>query len=938
MRKLLVILLAIVVATAAEPPSGGFFRKKSQPSQYVDQVTNLFSQHRWAKGKELLDEGLELYPEEAALHYLAGRYWWNGKNWDKARYHLVKACQINYHYVDAKSLLLNVEEMTGNYSSAICYVNELLEVNPYWKGLWLRKVDLYKKMGNFEEANILLKRLSQIYPNDASINSDYYDVLETTYRQARVSGDMNAAQDALKEIVRLNPTDADFQLAYANNLVAQGKLNDALESLTAAINANPGNVPIIRKTTDILMETGRSTGAISFVRAQMATHPSAELSRLYNTLLAESARMENSADAYELYTRTWNTQRSLESLQYLLNQSIKRGYYDDALLYIEEMRRRKGDSPKWTMLEYDVYTRMGRHQSASKVLEQGIIKFPDDYDINFNISRVRLQDAAQDMSEERYTSAIEPLEFVRQHSVDPEMRAVAVRRLAVCYRETNDPVQATVMLRERLNTEPEYLVTVDYASLLEKQGKNEQALLALQSSYADAKDSIAVKMLGNAYKETAYPYLKERLSRGQTEGLQPVTDMILTIDPEDYWGLRYSLRTAEDPLPYALRGMQLYPEDPTFSVKAALIMKEAGREEEALNLLKGYLKDFPADEDLRKTYASISDSYAIRLYGKKEYDRAAAVLDSALVLRPDDKAVRYTRGLVYEKQHRWDSAYVYQSAYTPSVIEEKEYVSRMNALRTRSYKNAASVGIDLYRFTDKERLTGIIGAEYYHNWKNDGMHLSVNYTGRDYSKDAEAGLESAGGRGLQFLGAYSHDFGSWVTLEARAGYGTQYFPKVVADLSATAHLPYDIDVTLGGFYRNLQDGGNMIGLNLMGYHGWEHIYAGAKFTTGALYKIWFFNASGSFRFYPVDGGRSYIEAQAGVGSAPEVTFLTYYILPSSYSSLNSYAAVTASWAVSHNMAMQLSGTWNTLYQQNQLDNTVLYRNLFIAHVSFTVYF
>ena len=156
----------------------------------------------------------------------------------------MKACQINYHYIDAKTLLVNVEEITGNYSSAVCYVNELLEVNPYWKGLWLRKVDLYKKMGNFEEANTLLRRLAQIYPNDASINSDYFDVLETTYQQALEGGDSQAAEDALKEIVRITPTDSDYQLAYANILIRRGKLNDALENLTAAIGANPGNVPL----------------------------------------------------------------------------------------------------------------------------------------------------------------------------------------------------------------------------------------------------------------------------------------------------------------------------------------------------------------------------------------------------------------------------------------------------------------------------------------------------------------------------------------------------------------------------------------------------------------------------------------------------------------------------------------------------------------------
>ena len=942
MHRFLLILIALVLATAATPPQGGsgsLFRKRQTQAQYQDQVSNYFSQHRWAKGKELLDEGQELYPNDAVLHYLAGRYWWNGKNWDKARYHLVKACQINYHYVDAKSLLLNVEEISGNYSSAICYVNELLEVNPYWKGLWLRKVDLYKKMGNFEEANILLKRLSQIYPNDASINSDYYDVLETTYQQARLSGDLNSAQDALSEIVRLNPTDADFQLAYANTLIRQGKMSDALESLTAALNANPGNVPIIKKTTDILMETGRSSNAISLVRTQMARNQSPELQRLYNTLLAESARIENSADPYELYPRTWNREHSLEALQYLLNQSIRRGYYDDALLYIEEMRRRQGDSPRWTMLDYEVYTRMGRHESAAKALEDGIAKFPDDYDINLNVSSTRLKAASADIAEERYAQAIGPLEFVRQHSVDPDLRATAVRRLALCYRETGDFQKAELMLRERLKTEPEYLVTIDYASLLDKQGRKEQAMKALQASYLDATDTLARKVLGNAYKETAYPYLKEKLAAGQTQGLQPITDMILQIDPDDYWGLRYSLRTAEDPLQYAQRGMEAYPDDPTFSVKAASIMAENGHHREALELLDSYLEDFPGDMDLRNTYAGISDTYALRLMKDKDYGTAAAVLDSALVLTPDNKEVRYTRGLVYEKQHQWDSAYIYLRYYQPSALEEKEYIARMNAIRTRTYRNSADIGIDLYRYTDSDHLMAIATAGYSHAWKKDAMQVRVNYSGRDYSVDTDTGeYSSTGGSGIQLMGAYTHEFGSWVTLNVQGGWSNKFFPKWVADVGATVHLPYDIDLDMGANLRYFQDGGNLNGLTAKVSHSWKNMYASAKFATGALYKIMYFNTAGSFRFYPIEGGRSYVEAMAGVGTAPELTFLTYYVLPSEYKHLNTFAALTASWAINHNMAMQLSGTLNTLYKQQQPEGIVLYRNLFIAHVSFQVYF
>ena len=61
------------------------------------------------------------------------------RDYDKARYYLVRAVRENPENVTAKQMLVNVEEESGNYSSAICYVNELLEINPYWQGLWRQK-------------------------------------------------------------------------------------------------------------------------------------------------------------------------------------------------------------------------------------------------------------------------------------------------------------------------------------------------------------------------------------------------------------------------------------------------------------------------------------------------------------------------------------------------------------------------------------------------------------------------------------------------------------------------------------------------------------------------------------------------------------------------------------------------------------------------------
>ena len=95
------------------------------------------------------------------------------------------------------------------------------------------------------------------------------------------------------------------------------------------------------------------------------------------------------------------------------------------------------------------------------------------------------------------------------------------------------------------------------------------------------------------------------------------------------------------------------------------------------------------------------------------------------------------------------------------------------------------------------------------------------------------------------------------------------------------------------------------------------------------------NGSARFRFYPIDGGRSYVEAQAGVGTAPEIDFLNYYQTSSAFNHLNSFAAFTFSWSLTYNLSVQLSGTWNTFYDQRA---TLYYRNLLMAHVSLAIAF
>ena len=171
------------------------------PAEYYEKAQREFGKQQWSKGKEIVDAGLKRYPDDTNLNTLAGKYWLHMENYDKARFYLVRAVNQYYNNVEAKQMLVSVEDITGRYSSAICYINELLEINPYWEGLWRKKIELYKKQGNTYEATRLFKRLQQIYPKNQEIKDAYFHELELEYIKNKNEGNLVAKGDALRELV-----------------------------------------------------------------------------------------------------------------------------------------------------------------------------------------------------------------------------------------------------------------------------------------------------------------------------------------------------------------------------------------------------------------------------------------------------------------------------------------------------------------------------------------------------------------------------------------------------------------------------------------------------------------------------------------------------------------------------------------------------------------
>ena len=164
LTSLVVFLMMTLTAMAQD--------KIHKASYYVSRAEAFINSNSWTAAKREINNGLEEWPDDADLRYLNGRYYYMTGHLNEARYNLVRAIQTDDQHYKAKRVMVDVEDASKHYSSAICYINELLEFQPYDRDLWRRKISLYRKIHNNVEADAALERLARIYPNDSIVRND----------------------------------------------------------------------------------------------------------------------------------------------------------------------------------------------------------------------------------------------------------------------------------------------------------------------------------------------------------------------------------------------------------------------------------------------------------------------------------------------------------------------------------------------------------------------------------------------------------------------------------------------------------------------------------------------------------------------------------------------------------------------------------------------
>ena len=925
------LLIAISLPLPADAQKRG---KEIHTSRYyATRALGFEDNNQWEAAKREIDEGLEFYPDDPDLRYLNGRYYYYALgDIQQARYNLVKALHENDQHFLARRLLVDVEEDAGHYSSSMCYVNELLEFEPYDRDLWRRKIYLYNKMGNTVEADIALDRLARIFPNDSIVQLDQSIrnrenwnkmVQETTPRETAAN---------LEHYIELDPTNLDYYLKLIDLYQFLGDEERAFGTVMMALRQFPYNIELVRKGSGILTGMGEYVRALNFLRDNRVS------GTLYNNVLEEVANDDRLRDPYEANGRLFARTKNREALAYLLNTSITRGYYEDAKYYINEAMRLEGVTTELLLKEYALEKRFGTEASQYRLLQQLYMSNPDNEEFKEEYASLMLELAAKDMDGEQWSDALTHL-----------------RRALDIITSENEEWPAAISRQ---------------ITILGKLGNMEEARQVY--NYASDLKPADRERFASAYEDIAASRIKALIDAEQYESALNEAESLLSVMPESETALRACINMSQTLMKdnlfwlYAHIGYEAYPENPYFIVKEAIALQQQGQTAEALALLKPRDGGDPfINSQLSTAYQGITLDWAQELLKEKMPDIALELIDTALVQNPRNQELLYCKGLAYEQLKQFDKAYEYQSAnYNPSNAEQAEWYQHMRYLRFRGYNNRVDASYTYAAYDTRNEGIGsvahmysIANVTYSHLTTNNTYSFGVNYKGIDGY--IENNYWDSGGVGIELTGEWDHTFNHHWSGKVSASWSNQYFNKYGANIGASYDIGNGWTPSLKFGYRRTPptvfyfagDAGdlsmteevkeyNLFILTPSIEKAWERIRTSFNVDLSYLRKNLFYNIGWKGKLFINEDNISSVGLMAGFGTFPELTFYDQTVL-SNTAKTNVTIGFDFQYLLTKNLYLGINGVWNTFYNPLHAPNGTLlraYRNIYVLtgqlHVAF----
>ncbi len=898
------------------------------------EINDLYKQGKWEEGKNKAEDHLKRNPKDSDMRMLVGKYYTHRQQYDKARYELVKSLEYAPANVESKHMLVTVETETQRYSSAICYINELLEVNPYWKGLWRKKIELYRTMGNQVEADRLLKRISQIYPEDSELKGDHAYVQEQRALAVAKAGRIDETIELSKKRVDEQPRQQDSYFSVIDNYIKAGDYNNALVYTERALNEFPGNGSFVQKKIAILEHQQRYPEILSFLEYQMK-RGGGSLRSQYNYFLLEAARNAKNNDPASLYGKIFDgSPGNKEAFDYVFNDRIAKEQYEEAIAALNKHRGSGGANKELDMKELMAYKRMGNETKVAGLTKEYFIKYPADAELRDSYVAVTLRQAKANMQDGKIAMAINDWKDIIQYG-DEESVAIAQMGIYNAYVSDGRYQEAIMALDDMLLDRPgDINLLLKKSDLYYKEGRFEYALSIYEQVLGAAAPQDRGRLM-SGYNEMVQPWVKSLKERYQLSEARQVCDRWLTVDDKNQEALLYminicyQLKDKEAMLRYAQIAEDRYGDDVSLKIKLAEAMNHTPEKRaDSWALLHRQVQLNPYHEPLLNTFGHTTEEYAGQLLKQKEHAQALSIIDTALYYKDDNRTLKYMKGLAYEGLKKYDSAYRYQHFYEPSLLELADFKSHLDYLGQKSFSNNVGVSHVRARYGDDYAITSISTVEYSRLLRNGTSYTGrLNYAGRE------------DGKGIQGQIEWATPWTATLSTRADIALANKFFAKLAINAAVLYEFRPTWEAEGGIGYRRLFTGQNLFNLNLGATKVIEDFKLSAKMSNFYLHNkgegVYLYSLAGKAQYF-MNNPKNYLLAVGSIGNSPDIDLLNTQF----YNSFNVFNAMVGAGigrSITKNIGASVMGTWYN-FQTDKSVVTANYRNLYNLYFQFNVSF
>lgn len=846
----------------------------------------------FAKATTYCEKALKLAPKDIDIKEYLGKCYMETGQLDKARETLLDVLKASPKRTDARHYLINIDTQQKRYASAICYVNELLEMTPYNKTLWMRKIALYDLMGNRIEASRETRRLYQIFPIDKEVQKMYVNSLKEDALKTTKGSNLSGAANEYEEALKVNDKDVELYLNLINLQIKAGRYQDALATANRGLNVLPDNDELLKKKVGILEETQEYRKAIDLVQAQLKKSNSVYYQDMLKYLTSEAARFYKNSDPYELYGQVYDRDKSNKEAQdYLLNTSISRGYYADAQEYLTRALKSNPNSKELLSKQLFVYEAMQNRQGMRSTIEKLYKQYPQDADIRDKYDRVVFEEAKIDFSQQNYSAALPVFARLTQN---PEYSKSANNYLYSVYLAQKSYAKAQDQIEKMIRAYPgeqEYILKK--IDLLANMQDYESAYEMARTYNQQYPENQEYRFMLN---DIAIDYIKFLNDKEDYATVKDVTDELIAADPKNTLaynygiGARISMSQYDEAMELIQQALVYSPDSKELRLKEAGVYSQSGQHDKAVAALQQLTSEYPYNSSLKSSLIEEMLLYAKQKEGnddafgakdiynevlllkpndttaatklanihiaRKEYAEAMAVVDKSLQYNKDNQGLLYLKGIIYEEMGDYKNAKEFQSKFNPPAYKVAEHEEHMDYLDSRMLKNQVILS---YLNVNSDSLyvnTSVASLEYMRLNKNNTYVGRINYAARST------------GVGVQGEIDWYHTFSNKSNFLASAGVSGNYFPQY--KLSGSFYQPFKKtwQGELGIRYAKLQDDTNL----LTGILGIEktmsNVWLNARVFVISDGDEIYNSILAQGRFY-MRNEKDYLMAMASVGNAPE---------------------------------------------------------------------